>query len=109
MAIGLVAAVVLVAILGAVLREPLVRLSDWFIRSFGLWGLFIGTISTDVSPVPLVNEPLLLFAIAGGKAAWQGWLVGASASTGAGWLGYWLGRWLGGAPLVARWLERAGL
>jgi membrane protein YqaA with SNARE-associated domain len=106
---GLAAVVVAVALLGVVLREPIRAMSEWFVARWGLYGLFAGTLITDVSPVPIVNEPLLLFAHAAGVDFWRIWLAGSFASMGAGIVGYWLGRSIGGSPLVDRWIRRSGL
>ncbi|MCC7382868.1 MAG: VTT domain-containing protein [Deltaproteobacteria bacterium] len=109
LAISLALLVAAVALLGAWLREPLTELSELFIAKWGLWGLFTGTIVTDVSPIPLINEPLLLFSHAAGVPFWKTWVVGSSASVGAGLLGYGLGRFVGRARIIDHWIHRSGL
>lgn len=109
MAGGFVLLLVVVAVLGALLREPIHALSEWFVARWGLHGVFVGTLLTDASPVPLINEPLLLFAHAAGVEFWRIWLAGGTASMGSGMIGYWLGRWIGRRPLIDKWIRHSGL
>lgn len=98
-----------VAGLGVLLEDPIRAVSHSFVENWGLYGLFFGTLLTDASPVPLVNEPLLLFAHAAGVDLWRIWLAGGTASMGSGMVGYWLGRWAGRSEVIDHWIRRSGL
>jgi len=103
---GLIAIVVVAAIAGVVLRDPIHALAEVFVGRFGLGGLFAGVLITDASPFPLTHEPVLLLGVAMGIDWWTLALVCSTASVTAGPVGYaggWLLRTRSGARL---WFEQ---
>ena len=59
----LVTLIILVAIGGAcgvLFRSQIEILGSWLISQLGLWGLVIGTLITDTSPLPLTSEPIAI-------------------------------------------------
>jgi len=104
--IGAALALALGAVCGVLLREPLVEWGGGFIDRFGLAGLFLGTLITDSSLLPLTNEPLVLLAISGGTSPWTAFAVTSTASVLAGPLGWALGRLVARRTPLGLWLHR---
>ena len=103
---GLVAIVLVAALAGVVLREPISSLAALFVDQFGLAGLFFGVLFTDASPFPLTHEPILLLGVAMDVDWWTLALVCSAASVTAGPVGYLGGRLLRSHGGAARWFER---
>lgn len=93
LAIGLVILLAGVAALAVVLNEPLTAFSEVFVTHFGLAGVFVGVIITDAFVG--TNEPLMLFAYAGGLGFMPIFVTASTASVLAGLLGWVLGGLLG--------------
>jgi membrane protein YqaA with SNARE-associated domain len=119
MLIGLAVMMVVAGLSAWFLQAPLQAAGEWSMRTFGLTGLFVGTIITDSSPLPLTNEPLMFLAMTGGVNHWTIFWVVSAASVLGGAHGYFWG-WLLGrrtrirermhawSPEVVDWLERNG-
>jgi membrane protein DedA with SNARE-associated domain len=103
---GLGLLVVLSFMAGLTLQEPITSASDWFVRYFGLWGVFFGVLFLDTLPLTFA-EPLILLAIEGGEGGDKlgFWTVTTVAATGS-WLSALIGYSAG--LLLARtdWLTR---
>jgi membrane protein YqaA with SNARE-associated domain len=101
---GLIGMILLGAVLGWLLREPIEWAGTRFMAWFGLWGLGLLTLLVDASPVPLTNEPLMVLAL-GAEVSW--WSIFAVMSTGsviAGIVGWTGGRIFGARTRLGRWL-----
>jgi membrane protein YqaA with SNARE-associated domain len=96
-------------LLGAWVRQPLTELASEAVQGLGLLGLFFGVMFFDSSPLPLITEPLLFVAYAGGLDFMTVVVVAGTASFLAGAVGYAGGAFVGRLSFVARWLERVGL
>jgi len=103
---GLVAILVVAAVAGVVLREPITAIAEVFVGRFGLVGLFFGVLFTDASPFPLTHEPVLILGVAMDIDWWTLALVGSAASVTAGPIGYCGGLILRTRSGAADWLER---
>lgn len=118
--VGGVSVMMLVALVsGLLLRESLTAAGQWAIARFGLEGIFLGTIITDSSPLPLTNEPLMLLALSGGVSVWTVMWVVSLASICGGAVGYGFGRSLASigplrnwvlhrSPELAAWMQERG-
>lgn len=87
--------------LGRWYRAPLEALGAWLVERLGLGFVAGGVFLLDVSPVPLVTEPVLVLATTGGLPWGQVVAVAATASVSAG-----LTCYLGGGALARRGLAR---
>ena len=107
--VGIVVLLGVVALLGAWLREPVTTLASEVVEGFGLVGLFFAVMFFDSSPLPLVTEPLLFVAHAGGIDFVTIAAIGGTASFLAGGVGYGGGVLVGRLSWVQAWLDRVGL
>ncbi|MEE2829795.1 MAG: hypothetical protein VX498_11460, partial [Myxococcota bacterium] len=104
--LGILGLLALAALCGWLFKDPIVALSDAFINHFGLWGIFLGVLITDTSPLPMTHEPIVLLGIGAG-VPWTALLpVVAGASVLAGPLGWACGRFFVADSRFASWLER---
>ncbi len=119
MVAGVSVMMLLALISGLMLRAPLTAAGQWAIARFGVEGVFIGTIITDSSPLPLTNEPLMLLALTGGVSVWTVMWVVSLASICGGAVGYGFGfslrrfhplrSWvLHRSPELAAWMQERG-
>ncbi len=103
---GLVVLVALVAVVGAVLREPIVAFSAGLVAEYGLIGLFAGVFALDQTP-GLGFQPVVFLAYTGGIAPMPLLLVAWLASLSASAAVYAVGRAFRGRPslvaLLLRW------
>lgn len=102
--IGVVTAVVLVAVLAYVLQDPIQSLSLAFVQATGLLGVFVAVLLVDT--FHLTHEPILVAAYVGGLKFWPIILTATAASVLAGPLGWWIGGFLGRVGFVASFLAR---
>ena len=61
--IGLLILIVVGAGCSYLLREEIQFYGTMLIENFGLWGLVMGTIITDTSPLPLSSEPVAILGL----------------------------------------------
>lgn len=80
MIFGLLGLMVLGAFCAWLLQEQLTIIGEWFIGKYGLWGIGIGTLITDTSPIPLTSEPIAMLALASNVSVWQVIVVSSIAS-----------------------------
>lgn len=107
--LGFVAVVVAVAILGATLRGPIEAMSEWFVGSFGVAGLFAAVFLVDLLPFG-THDPVLFAGTTGGVPMGQLLLATTTASILGAWGDWILGRALGGRlGWVRRMAERRGV
>lgn len=104
LAAGLFTLLATVAVLGALMRDPIERASAWFVDQAGLLGVFFMVMLTDT--VPLTHEPVLLLGYSGGLGFWKIWAAASAGSVLAGVNGWLLGRWLGRFDFVQHLLVR---
>ncbi len=104
--VGLAVLLGLSYLCGVLLRDPIVEAGRWALQTFGLGGLFVGSMITDASPLPMTNEPLMLLALSGGEAPRTIFLVVSCASVTAGFVGYTCGRLVGRALGLGAFIGR---
>lgn len=96
--LGLVAFVLVVAMLAALFRAPLERLGGFFVERFGLWGMALGTFLADAFSVPVPPQFYLFTAVTAGGPQLEAVVTICTASVVAGITGYQLARRLGDTP-----------
>lgn len=104
--VGLIVILAVAGATGVLFKEPLQAVGEAFIGRWGLWGLAVGVVITDASPLPLTNEPLVFLARGAGLGLWTICGVVSAASVAAGSVGYWSGRLFGGALKLEGWMAR---
>ena len=87
-------------------QEQLTHIGEWFIGNFGLWGIAIGTLITDTSPIPMTSEPLAVLALASNVPVWQLILIMSFASHMGAPVGYTGGYFLGKQHWFQRIVEK---
>ncbi len=98
--------VVLLAALGAWLREPTTALAQAWVEATGLGGLFVAAVLVDAVPQPVPPDVFTGFALVGGLPFWAVGGVATAGSMLGGSLGWALARWASSAPPVRRVLQR---
>ncbi len=96
----------IVTVVGWAYRDELSRFGDWFVRRFGFAGMAAGAFLADGLHFPIPPQFYLLTGIAGGH---RSAFVVASVLLGSelgGLAAFALARGVGGAPAVARRLEK---
>lgn len=86
--IGLVVLFLVAGTLTYVFGDELRQLGGWATRHLGAGFVFTGVFLIDLSPVPLVNEPVLLLALSGGLDVRAVAAAAVAASLLAAWGGY---------------------
>lgn len=86
-------------ILSSFLLEGIIRdFADAIFARFGTWGMVMGTMITDTSPLPLPSEPVALIGLGANVPLWKVILIMSATSHLAGITGYGCGRCLGRIP-----------
>ena len=106
MVLGVILCVIFVGILGTFFAESSQNLSTVFLETFGLWGLFFGSLLIDFFPTPGGPIPLLTLCLQGGTSFEIVFVVALMGSLGASSLGYLLGTWLGLPATIQKWIEK---
>lgn len=86
--LAIAALLVVIAILGAWFREPLLSSGRWFVDSFGGLGIAVGFLVPDAFTVPIPNDAFLALGRAGNMPTVPlvGWaLLGSMAGGSIGW------------------------
>ncbi len=102
--VGVLGAVVAVAVASWLLQDPIEAASHTFVAATGLVGVFVGVLVIDV--LMLTHEPILLAAWVGGVSFWPMVFTASAASILAGPIGWWFGGHLGKIPAVGKLLQR---
>lgn len=106
------AAVVLIAgtaaALGYWLREPLLATGRVFVDNLGGPGVAVGYLLPDAFTIPLPNDAVGMFGLAGGLPFWAVVAWGTVGSIAGGSLGWLVGRRLRHVGFVSAFLERRG-
>ncbi|MEL6346920.1 MAG: VTT domain-containing protein [Myxococcota bacterium] len=102
---GLVGLLLIALIAGITLKTPIESLSDAFVSSLGLAGVFVGVVVLDALPFT-THEPLLLMGVQGGLGFWPVFWAAGTASVLSGIVGWGLGRLVGRSPFVRRMMHR---
>ncbi len=109
MVLGLIGVIVLVAVLGVTLREPMQAAGELFVGRFGVTGLFVAVFLVDSFPFT-PHDPLLFAGMTGGISYRELLFVGITASILGGCVNWILGRLLGERVAVLRRIaDRRGL
>jgi len=104
-AVGLLLVLLVAAVCAWLLKEPIESVGAAFLERFGLGGVFVGTVITDTSPLPLTHEPLVMLGLAAG-VEWPVLLLTVStASVLSGPVGWTLGRFLVADSRFTGWLQ----
>jgi len=104
--IGLVILFLLAGCMTYVFGDELRQLGGWATRHLGVGFVFAGVLLIDLSPVPLVNEPVLLLGLSGGLEVRSVAAAAVAASLLAAWGGYGCGYLLARRGLSERVLGR---
>ena len=86
-------------------REEIEYLGKIFIDRYGLFGIALGTLICDTSPLPLTNEPLALIALGAGIPFWKVVATMSFASHTAAPIGYACGYFLGQQQWIKNWIQ----
>lgn len=105
-AAGLAALFAAAAVGAWFLKEDLTRAGTWFFDVYGLAGLFVGTLATDILGVPVPVDVYLAAAVTADKPAIPVLIVACVASVLSGSVSYVLGRNLDRVPVLGRWVRR---
>lgn len=105
-ALGLLILLVFSGACAWLLKDPFIRMGELFLERFGLLGLFVGTIISDTSPLPLSHEPLTFIGITAGIPTTTLLLTITSASVLSGPIGWTCGRLLLSGTSFSAWLDR---
>ena len=100
--ISLLGLIALGAFCAWLFQKQLTLIGEWYIGNYGLWGIAIGTLITDTSPIPLTSEPIAVLALASQVPIWQLIIVMSIASHMGVFVGYTGGYFLG----KQRWFQR---
>ena len=100
--VGLILVLLLGAFCATIFQAEVSHYGTVFINTFGLWGIAIGTLLCDSSPIPLTNEPFVLIALGANIPVWKIILIMSAASHCGAPLGYACGYLLGEQP----WFQR---
>ncbi len=106
--IGVVAIIVLFAVLGYFVQEPVEAFAKAWVNATGLVGLFAATVVLDSVPAPIPPDVFMGFALLGGKTLWEASLVTGAASVLGGNLAWLLGRRSASIAWVRRLLDGKG-
>ena len=87
-------------------REEVEYIGTLFIERYGLWGIALGTLICDTSPLPLTNEPLALISLGAGIPFWTLIATMSCASHSAAPIGYTCGYILGRQPWITNWIQK---
>lgn len=103
---GLLGLILLGAFCAWLFQEQLTTIGEWFIGNYGLWGIALGTLITDTSPIPMTSEPLAVLALASNVPVWQLIIVMSIASHLGAPVGYTGGYFLGKQAWFQRIIEK---
>ena len=87
-------------------RQEVEYLGNVFIERYGLWGIALGTLICDASPIPLTNEPLALISLGAGIPFWKLVVTMSCASHTAAPIGYTCGYILGQQVWIKSWIHK---
>jgi membrane protein YqaA with SNARE-associated domain len=104
-AIGLLILLLFSGACAWVLKDPFISMGEIFLERFGLLGLFVGTLISDTSPLPLSHEPLTFIGITAGLPTATLLLTISSASVLAGPIGWTFGRVFLSGTSFSAWLD----
>jgi len=83
-------------VLGAVFREPLLAFSEGYVSAFGGPGLLAVWAILDVMPFPIFpQDAFMALSLLGGMGFWATWAWSTAGSLLGGVMGFACGRWLG--------------
>jgi len=106
--VGVIAIMLLSAILGSVLEEELVAIGQGFVARLGGPGLASCLAIPDAVPFPPVHEFCTGFALVGGMPFWEVVAWGSGGSIGGGAVGFLIGRGLVRTALFQRFIDGRG-
>ena len=66
----LILLILLGGLCGVLFRSQIEFLGSWLIGQLGIWGLVIGTLITDTSPLPLTSEPIAIIGFGAKVPLW---------------------------------------
>lgn len=98
--LSLVVLVLIGGLCGILFRHQIEAIGTYLIDQLGLWGLVIGTLITDTSPLPLTSEPIAIIGLGAKIPLWKIICTMSITSHIAGPIGYLCGRSLRTQPFV---------
>ena len=112
LALSSIAAIIVVAgaaaAVGYWLREPLLEAGHVFVDNLGGPGVAVGYLLPDAFTIPLPNDAVGMFGLAGGLSFWEVVAWGTAGSLAGGSIGWLVGRRLRRVGFVSRFLTRRG-
>lgn len=105
---GLVFALVLVALAGTLLREPLLEVGAAFVGAGGFAGTLLASLALDAIP-GVGAQPIIFLAWTGGMGFFEVLLAAGAGGTLAAAVAWSGGRLLARQGLLRGWLDRTGL
>lgn len=93
--------------LGTLYREPLLALSDAYVRGFGGPGLALVWGILDIVPFPIFPQDVFMaLTLLGGMGFWPTWAWSTLGSLAGGTVSFACGRWLGAHPRYVATTQR---
>ncbi len=106
---GVVLLMILFGILGKFFREPVIAFCDWFVSTFGYFGVFLGFFLPDAFPMPfIVHDAFLAAGLLGDLEFWRLSLWAVAGSLSGGTLGFFLARRFSHTTWFRRFMEKKG-
>ncbi|MEC7946222.1 MAG: VTT domain-containing protein [Myxococcota bacterium] len=106
LAVGFVVVFLIVSVLGAWFKDPVVAFGTAVVDRYGLPGLALSVWLVDMFPTPMSYVWFMTLGRAGGISFMAVFGASAVASYLAGLTGFGIGRMVGMPPRLARWMER---
>lgn len=105
--LGVVALFCVTAALGAVFREQLQALGNWFASTFGAWGMGFGTFLADSVLFPIPPQFYMLVAIMSGGSQVGPMIAICIGSLLGGTAAYYIARRFSNTERVQHWIDRS--
>ena len=104
--LSVISLVLVLALLGSFLREPIREFGTLVVTEFGLMGLFAYISFVEAVPTPLGGIPMMALSLQGGVGVATVLMVSQSASLLAALLGHALGKSMGLPIRLQEWMEQ---
>jgi len=108
-ALGLLALIAALGLLGYFFKEPLFTVSRWFVDTFGPFGVALGFFIGDVFPNIAPHDAFLMFALIGGLPFWTITLYAYAGSIAGISICYFIGRAMRQTRWLTNFLTKSGL
>ncbi len=106
--IGLLLLMISLALVGYYFRQPLLNLSNTFVKTFGAYGVALGFFLPDAFTIPFPNDAFTFLGLQGGLGFWECVIWGSAGSLLGGTVGFWIGRLLGTTQWMINFFRSRG-